>query len=138
MAVPEFLRKSRSMMVYTKARSILNHTRQIVSSEKNIPKRKQRMYADRLDNEATEMYLCMCKANSVHPTTREDYILRRNYLIEAKTHAETLCYFLDVTYDAGFLRNVSMDYWYGEIDEFLQLLSGLRKSDRERFGKLGT
>ena len=124
-------------MVYTKARKILNHTRQIISSEKNIPKRHQRLYADRLDNEATEIYLCICRANTIHPATKEDYLMRREYLLKSKMHAETLCYFLDLTYDAGYLRGVSMDFWYGEIDEFLQLLSGLRKSDRERFGKLG-
>lgn len=138
MSVPEFLRKSRTMLVYTKARSILNHTRQIVSSEKNIPKRQRRPYADRLDNEATELFLCVCRANAIHPATQEDYRLRRDYLVRAKTHAETLCYFLDLTYDAGYLRNISMDFWYGEIDEFLGLLAGLRKRDRERFGKLGS
>lgn len=126
------------MMVYTKARKILIHTRQIIASEKNIPKRQQRRYADRLDEEASEMFLCVCRANTLHPTTREDYLLRREWLVKAKVHAETLCFWLDVTYDAGYMKNVSMDYWYGEIDEFLGLLSGLRKSDRERFGKLGT
>ena len=125
------------MQVYTKARNILNHTRQILASEKNIPKRHQRRYADRLDTEATEMYLCVCRANAIHPATREDYLERRSYLMKAKMHAETLCYFLDLTYDAGYLRGISMDYWYGEIDEFLKLLSGLRKKDRERFGDLG-
>lgn len=126
------------MMVYTKARKILIHTRQIIASEKNIPKRQQRRYADRLDEEASEMFLCVCRANTLHPTTREDYLLRREWLVKAKVHAETLCFWLDVAYDAGYMKNVSMDYWYGEIDEFLGLLSGLRKSDRERFGKLGT
>lgn len=126
------------MMVYTKARKILIHTRQIIGSEKNIPKRQQRRYADRLDNEATEMFLCVCRANTIRPTTKEDYALRREWLVMAKVHAETLCFWLDVTYDAGYMHNISMDYWYGEIDEFLGLLSGLRKSDRERFGKLGT
>lgn len=138
MSVPEFLRKSRTMMVYTKARKILIHVRQIISSEKNIPKRQQKRYADRLDNEASEMFLCVCRANTLHPTTKEDYLLRREWLVKAKVHAETLCFWMDVTYDAGYMKNVSMDYWYGEIDEFLGLLSGLRKSDRERFGKLGT
>lgn len=136
MAVPEFLRKARTMRVYGKAKSILIHTRQILASEKNIPKRHRHDYGDRLDNEATEMYLCVCRANTIHPTRQEDYLLRREYLILAKTHAETLCYFLDLAYDAGFLRNISMDFWYGEIDEFLTQLAGLRKSDRERFGKL--
>ena len=136
MSVPEFLRKARTMQVYTKARKILNHTRQILASEKNIPKRHKHDYADRLDNEATEMFLCVARANTIHPTTHEDYIVRRDYLVKAKTHAETLCYFLDLTYDAGYLRNISMDYWYGEIDEFLKQLSGLRNKDRERFGKL--
>ena len=126
------------MMVYTKARKILIHVRQIISSEKNIPKRQQKRYADRLDNEASEMFLCVCRANTLHPTTKEDYLLRREWLVKAKVHAETLCFWMDVTYDAGYMKNVSMDYWYGEIDEFLGLLSGLRKSDRERFGKLGT
>ena len=138
MSVPEFLRKSRTMMVYTKARKILIHVRQIISSEKNIPKRQQKRYADRLDNEASEMFLCVCRANTLHPTTKEDYLLRREWLVKAKVHAETLCFWMDVTYDAGYMKNVSMDYWYGEIDEFLGLLSGLRKSDRERFRKLGT
>lgn len=136
MSVPEFLRKSRTMQVYIKARNILNHTRKILSSEKNIPKRHRHDYADRLDNEATEMFLCVSRANAIHPTTHEDYVLRRDYLTKAKTHAETLCYLLDLTYDAGHLRNISMDYWYGEIDEFLKQLSGLRNKDRERFGKL--
>lgn len=136
MAVPEFLRKSRTMQVYTKAKQILNHTRQILASEKNIPKRHRHDYADRLDHEATEMYLCVCRANAIHPTTREDYTMRRDYLVKAKMHAETLCYFLDLTYDAGYLRNISMDFWYSEIDEFLKLLAGLRNRDRERFGKL--
>ena len=126
------------MMVYTKARKILIHVRQIISSEKNIPKRQQKRYADRLDNEASEMFLCVCRANTLHPTTKEDYLLRREWLVKAKVHAETLCFWMDVTYDAGYMKNVSMDYWYGEIDEFLGLLSGLRKSDRERFRKLGT
>lgn len=79
----------------------------------------------------------MCMANAIHPTTREDYLLRWDYLVKAKASAEMLCYWLDVAYDAGFLRKISMDFWYSEIDEFLKLLSGLRKSDRERFGKLG-
>ena len=137
MAVPEFLRKSRTMQVYVKARKILIHTRQIISSEKNIPKRHQRRFADPLDRAATELFICMCMANAIHPTTREDYLLRRDYLVKAKASAEMLCYWLDVAYDAGFLRKISMDFWYSEIDEFLKLLSGLRKSDRERFGKLG-
>lgn len=137
MAVPEFLRNSRRMDVYTKARKILNHTRQILASEKNIPKRKQRQYADPIDREATEMFLCVGRANAIHVSTQADYELRREYLVKARAHAETLCYLLDAAYDAGFLRNISIDFWYGEIDEFLKLLSGLRKSDRERFGKLG-
>ena len=136
MSVPEFLRKSRTMQVYVKARHIVIHTRQIIASEKNIPKRHQRRYADPLDQMVTRMFTCVCMANSIHPTTREDYLLRRDYLVKAKGNAEMLCYWLDVAYDAGFLRNVSMDYWYGEIDEFLRLLAGLRNRDRERFGKL--
>ena len=137
MAVPEFLRKARTMKVYTKARSILNHTRQIIYSEKNIPKRVRNPYAAKLEDEASEMFACVGRANCIHPTTGQGYLLRREQLIMAKAHAETLCYFLDLTYDVGYLRNISMDFWYGEIDEFLKLLSGLMKSDRERFGKLG-
>ena len=137
MAVPEFLRNARTMRVYTKARSILIHTRQIVYSEKNIPKRVRYPYALKLDHEAEEMFSCVGKANCIHPTTAADYQLRREYLIQAKVHAQALCYFLDLAYDAGYLRNVSMDFWYGEIDEFLHLLSGLQSKDRERFGKLG-
>lgn len=136
MSVPEFLRKSRTMQVYIKARNIVNHTRQILASEKNIPKRHRHDYAERLDSEATQMYLCLCRANAIHPATKDDYILRREFLLRSKVHAETLCYFLDLTYDAGYLRNISMDYWYGEIDEFLKLLAGLRNRDRERYNKL--
>ena len=136
MSVPEFLRKSRTMQVYIKARNIVNHTRQILASEKNIPKRHRHDYAERLDSEATQMYLCLCRANAIHPATKDDYILRREFLLRSKVHAEMLCYFLDLTYDAGYLRNISMDYWYGEIDEFLKLLAGLRNRDRERYNKL--
>lgn len=137
MSVPEFLRKSRTMQVYVKARKIVIHTRQIIASEKNIPKRQRHAYAERLDAEATEMFLCVCRANAIMPTKHTDYLLRRDWLIKAKAHAETLCCFLDLTYDAGYLRGISMDFWYGEIDDFLKLLSGLRASDRERFGNLG-
>ena len=92
MAVPEFLRKSRTMQVYVKARKILIHTRQIIASEKNIPKRHQRRFADPLDQAATKLFTCMCMANAIHPATREDYLLRRDYLVEAKASAEMLCY----------------------------------------------
>lgn len=137
MSVPEFLRKSRTMKVYMLARSILKNLRQLIASEKHIPRRMRWAYGESLNYEATEMFLCVGRANAINSNSKDDYEKRRGYLVDAKAHAETLCYLMDLAQDAGYMKNLSMDYWYGQIDEFLKLLSGLRKSDRERFKKEG-
>ena len=79
---------------------------------------------------------CTLQGNDNFPTTRKQYEARDKYLKRAIDNLNGLQRPLYALWNVMCYSENTMDEWAGQINECIKLLSGLRSSDKKRFGKL--
>lgn len=89
-----------------------------------------------LINLIDDAFYSLLKANRKIPTTKEEYIMRSKYISNAisclkQLNRRMLAYFNLMQYSERVMRE-----WSDMLIEELNLLIGLQKSDKSRFGKL--
>ncbi|MBQ9000274.1 MAG: hypothetical protein IJ087_00275 [Eggerthellaceae bacterium] len=159
MSVPTHEREQ-SLAQFVETARVLNV--EIAQTVANGPKKYMLTYGDRLVNLALDVYSETIQANSIHPSkgvrAEADYLQRRAHLIEAraKTHAVAALaqvYFEVLKAARGLQRNKGeimesdekiarrsklnsrMERIGAICDKEIRLISGVLKSDTERFRK---
>ena len=79
---------------------------------------------------------CTLQGNDIFPTTKKQYDARDKYIKRAIDNLNGLQRPLYALWNVMLYSENVMDEWAGQINECIKLLSGLRNSDKKRFGKL--
>lgn len=140
MSVYKALRGDSSVQFVETARKLAVHTRKCCLK---MPKRYTFYGAQELSALADTVYNEVKMANSVFPGNQHEAQLRRDHLIEANATLQALIGQLGIMADLlkqnpeklRWLDN-SLEEWASLISEEAKLISGVKKSDKERFKNL--
>ena len=146
MSVPKGERnEAESQYVYT-ARELEAHT---IRKCIGFPKRYTFYLSQPIAQMAGRVYEHAVCANSIYPTCHEDYLLRRQHLLEANSELRALIAQMELAaelfglahdgtggYDMDEPESKKMQYWSELAYREVGLLKGVIKRDAQRFGKL--
>lgn len=129
----EFLRTARELQVFT------------IRAVTKFPKRYTFYMSQPMAQMAGRAYEYVVCANSIFPSRKSDYELRRNYLLMARSELRALVSQIEIAIemfgvglcsDTGDPDGHKAERWMELVSTELRLVSGLIKRDSERFGSL--
>lgn len=140
MSVYKSMRGDSTVQFVETARQLAVHTRKCCLK---MPKRYTFYGAQELSALADTVYNEVKKANSIFPGNQHEVQLRRDHLIEANATLQALIGQLGIMTDLlkqnseklKWLDN-ALEEWATLITEEAKLISGVKKSDKERYKKL--
>ena len=127
------LKYSDDRMFLNKMRELHKYTYSKICS---VPLEYKDHLSDQILQFVDDALFCTLQGNDIFPTTRKQYEVRDKYLKRAIDNLNGLQRPLYALWNVMCYSENTMDEWAGQINECIKLLSGLRSSDRKRFGKL--
>lgn len=125
---------------YSEDRMFLNKMRELhkytYSKICTVPLEYKDHLSDQILQFVDDALYCTLQGNDNFPTTRKQYEARDKYLKRAIDNLNGLQRPLYALWNVMCYSENTMDEWAGRINECIKLLSGLRSSDKKRFGKL--
>mgnify|MGYP001440921182 CR=1 FL=1 len=126
-----FLENARNLEIYTLKRTV------------RFPKRYQALIGDMLVKLSASILNDLKAANSIYPVNAHEVQMRRDYMTHAQASAQQMLSQIDV---ARVMFQEMEDYqpkesvwliWMRLLDDEARLISGAKKSDRDKFKDLG-
>ena len=125
---------------YSEDRIFLNKMRELhkytYSKICSVPLEYKDHLSDQILQFVDDALYCTLQGNDIFPTTRKQYDARDKYIKRAIDNLNGLQRPLYALWNVMLYSENVMDEWAGQINECIKLLSGLRNSDKKRFGKL--
>lgn len=134
MSVLKSKRQESKLQVLVKARELATYTTQIIGNEKSFPKRSRWIIAQKIADEAVEIYTCCRRANSVSVEMDSDYVFRHDQQTKAFSHCEALLSLIEIAYGLYNIESRRIEHWTGLVIETEKLLGKWKLNDKRRYG----
>lgn len=127
-------------MKYSQDRIFINEMRELhkytYSKICTVPLEYKDHLSDQILHFVDDALFCVLKGNQYIPTSKKQYEIRDKYFRRAIDNLNGLQRPLYALWNVmGYSENVMLE-WAEHINETIRLIQGVRKSDRQRFGKL--
>jgi len=137
MSVVQSKRGEGQLVVITKANALASYTIKICSNEKHFPKHYRWCITNKIVDAALEINNNANMANSIFVTSDSDYQTRKQYQNKALANTYSLLSMIDIAYRTFGIEVDRVQYWTGLVIEVQNLLRNWRKSDNERYKRMG-
>lgn len=133
MSVVQSKRSKSSLELFIKANELCAYTIKLCSNEKNFPKRYRWCLTNKIVDFVLESYTFLIRANSIRVENSLDKDTRENFQNQAIGLYDASISLMDVAFRTFQLKESSVDYWIGLVEEVQKLLKAWKKSDALRF-----
>lgn len=133
MSVVSSKRGTTQLEIFIKANELCAYTIKICSNEKNFPKRYRWCLTGKIVDSILEAYKLLICANTIRVGNTLDKDTRENFQNQALGLYEAAISLMDVAFRTFSLKESSVDYWIGLVEEVQKLLKAWKKSDTLRF-----
>ena len=120
----EYVHTARDLHIYTVRKCV------------GFPKRYTFYCGQPIAECATRIHENVKCANSIYPSSKADYWLRREYMLKAYADLHNIVSQIEVANELFGLKSDCMTFWMGLVEKERKLVKGALKRDKERFGKL--
>ena len=87
-------------------------------------------------NASTKIYELAKCGNSIYPTNQHEVQLRKDYFLKAKAELYSLISQVEVACELFNIENKALKYWMNLINNEINLIKGVIKSDKNRYSNL--
>jgi hypothetical protein len=120
----EFLYNARNLEIYS------------IKKCTNFPKRYTFYISQPIANASVRIYELAKCGNSIYPTNQHEIQLRRDYFLKAKAELYSLISQVEVACELFNIENKTLTYWMSLINNEINLIKGVIKSDKNRYSNL--
>jgi hypothetical protein len=122
------------LQVIQSAHDLLQYTIEVLSGDKNFPKRFRHTLCDRIEDLAFEVYRKLYQAN--YTNLDERYPERRALQEDAITAAKAMSALVSLSFERHYFSSTNFEFWSKRIEDVVRLAFGWKRSDEDRHKKL--
>ena len=120
------------LKVITETRRLATHTIHICQNEKVFPKRYRWCVTAKIIDNVVDIAKYVNIANSLRIDDPGSAVLRKNYQNTALARTYSLLTLMNIAYELVHIPGDKMNYWTGLVIKVQDLISGWKKSDKDR------